>query len=457
MGIRLDWEIQAEQAQVQNAGEDPQAARIRRRARFRLILIILTLLVLSASVVFAAVMRLREVDSQIEQLLRDTVSAEVAALRIGDYQAFASLQRSASSEWLLAQKTSFDQYQDLKIERDLQLTGRVAAVEVSKARGRVQVEEIIDGVPYTRVWFYWRYEDGWHHVPPDYTFWGDSGLYVGDGVRVNYLDVDNTLAVEMGLRVKEWRQLACAALDCGELSEITIQIAPSATWTLGWASDNPWQLNVPSPYMDRARSDMPFDIDMQFQTASLLAERFVKVASKEFQPVYPADAWYLRQAVINWLVGKFVRINTNSFLVESLAANYGEQAVGLLIQFMQPDSNINILSLVTGTVSLDQINVDWRDLLTWRLATERDLLEKRDLAGFLSLYASGDEAVRTLAMARFESSSQFVDPVVVFVLAEVGEAGSPQLRANVQFKTDSGLQETEVLFRLVDNIWRRVS
>lgn len=457
MGIRLDWEIQAEQAQVQNAGEDPVAARARRRARLRLLLVILTLIVLFASVAFAVVMRLREVDGQLEQLLRDTVEAEVAALRIGDYQAFAAIQRSASSEWLLAQKARFDSYQDLKMDRDIQLTGRIAEVQISKSRGRVHVEEIIDGVPYTRIWFYWRYEDGWHHVPPDYTFWGETGTYVGEGVHVNYREVDNTLAVEIGLRIKEWRRTACAALDCGNMPSVVVHIAPDPGMTLGWSAENPWHLQVPSPYMDRARSDMPFDIEMQLQTASLVAERIMRVASQDVQPVYPSDAWYLRQAVINWLVGKFVKINTNSFLVESLATHYGDQAVGLLVQFMQPDSNVNILSLVTGAPTLDTINVDWRDLLTWRLVTEQDLLEKRDLAGFLSMYDSGSEQVRATAMSRFENPLRFENPVVNFVLPALGSDGRSQLTASVRYRTDEGIQETEVLFSLVDNVWRRTS
>ena len=51
------------------------------------------------------------------------------------------------------------------------------------ARGRgCEVEEIIGGVPYGRVWFYWRYDDGWRHVPPDYTFWGDARTVEADGV-----------------------------------------------------------------------------------------------------------------------------------------------------------------------------------------------------------------------------------------------------------------------------------
>ena len=104
MGIRLDWEIEAEQTQMHNGGEDPFAARVRRRARLRFHLILAVFLAIIGAVALAINWRLQEVDAEIEQLLRDTVGAEVAALRIGDYQAFADIQRSGAESWLISQQ-----------------------------------------------------------------------------------------------------------------------------------------------------------------------------------------------------------------------------------------------------------------------------------------------------------------------------------------------------------------
>src|SRR5262245_17072403 len=104
MGIRLDWEIEAEQAhQAHRAGEDPITARRRRIMRLRVLAFVMLALVFLGAVAGLVIWRLRTVDEEIEQLLRDTVDAEVAALRIGDLTAFLSAQCSATDDWLVAQ------------------------------------------------------------------------------------------------------------------------------------------------------------------------------------------------------------------------------------------------------------------------------------------------------------------------------------------------------------------
>ena len=127
---------------------------------------------------------MQQVTEMEESLLSQTTEAEVAALRIGDRQAYMALQRSASEEWLASQSAVFDAYQSRKINSDIQLTGRVVDVQIDGSRGRVQVEEIENDTPYVNTWFYWYYAEeldeqgrqiapaGWFHVPADYTFWG---------------------------------------------------------------------------------------------------------------------------------------------------------------------------------------------------------------------------------------------------------------------------------------------
>ncbi|MEL7233422.1 MAG: hypothetical protein AAGK74_02930, partial [Chloroflexota bacterium] len=164
MGIKLDWEIEAEQSVVQGSGEDKEAKRRRRMAQLRLLLGVVILIGLFASVYGFFVWRLRIVDNEIQRALTDTVQAEVTTLRVSDRNAFLDIQRSASETWAQAQLAEFDEYQALKVNYDVQLTGNVVDVVVDGSRGRVQVEEIIDGIPYVQTWFYWRYaEDGWRH------------------------------------------------------------------------------------------------------------------------------------------------------------------------------------------------------------------------------------------------------------------------------------------------------
>lgn len=456
MGIKLDWEIEAEQTHVKSAGEDPETRRRRRLARLRLLLFVLGVLAILGAIVGFIYLRLETVEYAVEELLRNTVDAEIAALRLGDWGAFSAAQRSASGEWLQKQEQTFQDYQALKLNSSVQLTGRILDLTIDRTRARVAVEEIINGVPYTRIWFYWRYDDGWRHVPPDYTFWGDVRRFDGQGVSVRFQAVDAPLAASLGPRLEQWLRIGCAALACGTLPAVMVDIVPDEGLQISWSGSNPWLLQVPSPYIRRARADMPFDLELQFSAAGLLAERLVLAATNNLQPVYPADAYHLRQAVISWLVGRFVEMNTNSFLIGSLAQNYGETAVGRLLQLMQPDSDARIFNEVAGVTSLEQASLDWRDLLTWRLVTEDELIRRRDEANFLALYDTRDAMVRELAYQRFAAAPLDLQKVVISAPLETGADGTPQIRAVVQAGDDPANRQ-EVLFRLVDGSWRRAS
>ncbi|MBZ0282114.1 MAG: hypothetical protein K8L97_15345 [Anaerolineae bacterium] len=456
MGIRLDWEIEAEQSKMQRAGEDPILARQRRLARVRFLLFVLVIVTIFGGIVALVFWRLRTVDAEIEQALRNTVDAEVAALRIGDYNAFAVVQRSASDEWLRAQQSLFNEYQDLKTRQAVQLTGQILDVNIDNTRARVEVQEILDGVPYSRIWFYWRYDDGWHHVPPDYTFWGDLKTAEAQNVSVRYQTVDDTLAQDASAKLSGWLSLACAALNCTP-PELSVEIVPDETLLPSWSAGNPWLLQLPSPYVHRARSDMPFDLNLQFAIASLLAERLVASTSNNLQPTYPADAYYLRQAVVSWLVGRFVQVDTNAFIINTLAANYGDAAVGRLVAALQPDSSVAVLGQITGAASLDQINLDWRDFLTWRMVTEDDLIRRNDEANFTAFYDTRDENARNLAYQRFREGAPPLSKVVITAAPEMGADGIPLIRAVMQVGETESANLQEVLFRLADGVWKRLN
>jgi hypothetical protein len=185
--------------------------------------------------------------------------------------------------------------------------------------------------------------------------------------------------------------------------------------------------------------------------ANLLSERLVSA----FTPTYPSDAYYLRQAVISWLVKRFAEIETNSFLISSLAERYGDAAVGRLLLAMQPESPVSVLSQVTGT-SLDAASLDWRDFLTWRLAVEDELILSRDEANFLALYDTVDPAVRDQAYARFSSADPGEPRTVTAVIPQQNASGVPELRAVVDVGSPVTSQE-EIIFRLADGVWKRAS
>ena len=325
------------------------------------------------------------------------------------------------------------------------------------------IEEIVDGVPYARVWFYWRYEDdadedgfvdGWRHVPPDYTFWGNLKTYAKENVTVNYREVDVDLARLVGDRLHDWMNVACTAINCEGIPTIQIEISPTMINQIDWSPDESWLLQMRSPYASRARSDLPFAPELQIQTAGLLAEKLVLHAMDDIPAAYPSDAYYLQQAVISWLVGRFVLIDTNSFLISSLATNYGEQTVGVLLQAMQPDSDASIISQVTGE-PLDQSQLDWRDFFTWRLALEADLIIRQDAENFLSLYDRRDEAVLNIASERFNQVTLADTRIVTLVqTAEPAIDGSSQRLVTARAEN---VAEEQIMYRLVDGNWVRAN
>lgn len=458
MSIRLDWEIESDRAQIQNSGEDPVTRRQRRTARLRLLVFVLGILLLIGAVFGLIAYRLETVEAEIQEALRNTIDAEIAALRLGDWSAFSAAQRSASREWLQAQELLFNDYQHLKMEHKVQLTGRILDLTVDDLRGRAKVEEIIDGVPYSRVWFYWRYDDGWRHVPPDYTFWGAVSRIEKAGLAVRYQAVDAAMGESLAARLDEWLRDGCAVLTCGSLPTLNVEIVPEVGLEVSWAQADPWLLQILSPLVGRARSDMPFDLDLQLKVGHLLAERLVATASNNFQPWYPNDASYFRQAVVSWLVGRFVKVDTGAFLLNSLAQNYDAAAIGRLLRALQPDSSLQLLTQITGVPSVEQANLDWRDYLTWRLVTADDLLAKRDEANYLSFWDTRDENARNQAYQLF--TAQVVGDVKKAVISAPVERtpdGTAEIRAVVQMGEGEAATTEVVLFRFVNGAWRRVN
>lgn len=456
MGIQLDWEIEAEHERVRGGEEDPEARRRRRRAMARLIGVIMGFTLVIGGLIGAAALRLRYVDWQIELLLRDTVDAEVAALRIGNQAAFIDGQRSATADWTQRQLATFEHYQGLKTQPNTALTGEILSATVEGQRGRVQVQEIIDGVPYAVAWFYWRYEDGWRHVPPDVTFWGEPGRVETPRVQVVYSQLDEAAARMGAERLTAWIDFACgsAALNCVSLPVITLDIVAQEGVRLDWKAGADWTLQLPSPYLNRVRLDMPFDPNRQLEVASIIAERLVDATTGNMEMQYPADAYYLRQGVISWLTGRFTGLQTNSFLVDSLAANGGESAVGNLTSALQADSSILVFAGVTGE-TIEDAGLDWRDYLTWRLRLESELMSQGAEGAFLALYDTGDSFVRDLANSRYAAGVAPDDWVVMSIQRATDTNGAWVLETVVQSEADG--TQTDVLFRLVDGVWKRAS
>lgn len=457
MGIKLDWEIQAEQARVPNQGEDPVARRERWRQRVRGLLLIAIGIGVMAALAALMWVRLRDVDASIDATLRNTVSAEVTAIRIGDRSAFLEIQRSATDEWIRRQASEFERYQALKLEDQLDMTGRVLDTAIDGTRGRVRLEEIIDGVPYARVWFYWRYEDGWHHVPPDYTFWGlDAVLIRGGeadpGVQVRYYAVDAPAAEALADQVAGWVTTACAAGLC-PAAPLQIEILPSETQVLEWGDDG--VLRLPSPYITGAYLPQPFDPNLQQSTAERIARRLVEAASPAAL-LYPTDAYYLRESAMAWLINSFLGREQMATLWASIAQSYGAEAVGRVLGALAPNDTLAVLTRVLGAGSLADQRLDWRDTIAWRLTAEQTALATRDRTLYLQFYDQTSQGTLSAANARFDTASALEVPPVVLSFAQGTDAtGTPLLRVLVVQPANG--EQTTLDFRLIDGVWKRAN
>lgn len=454
--MKLDWQIESDRyyGSGQQHREDPEFGRQRRRRVRRMLLTVLAMFAVVAAVVWFILHRLNEADERIRLLLENTVRAEITALNLGEQATFERIQRSASDDWLRAQAEWYLQYQADKVITDRVLTGRILSVTVERQRGRVQVEEIENGVPYVRTWFYWNYDvtrdadgnvthpAGWYHVPPDYTFWGEPRAIERERFVVRYQGLDAPFARSLADELGRWYDLLCAALDCSRLTYLTVDIVPNPGGRVVWQSDASWQLVVPSPYMVRARYDQPFHGSLARDVAGLLAQRAVSAVS--LTPDRELDAQFVKESVERWLVGRWLQIDNGAYLVESIVQQYGAASVSRLLAEMRPNSAISLVSRALQ-IDLGAAPLDWRDFLSFRLAVEEQAARRGDLQTLARLYEPTPQGQQRAAERMMASGGA---TVVVSVTRETSPEGLPQLFA----VTADG---QAVIFRLVDGIWVR--
>ncbi len=453
--IRLEWDIETQKIEKSDS-EDPQTKWARRRNLLRLFLLIAIILGIAVGGILFVQNRLDEVDRELDQLLRDTVQAEVAAIRIGDFDTFINLQRSATDEWLNTQQLIYQNYEQLKVNNDVKLTGNVLATEIEGQRGRAIVEEIIDGVPYAHVWFYWRYTDGWRHVPPDLTFWGEDKVIESENIQIRYRTVDELFAEQINDAVPNWLIRGCEILQCPQTPQLTIEIVPDTPEPIIWVDELNWLIRLQSPYVTGARADSPFDIQRQILFANTIAERLMNQQTNYMAVNSPHDVVHLQQAVVGYLVEQFIQIDTNSLLMESIVTQYGEDKISQLVSLFAPTADMTIIQQVVPA-PLGQANLDWRDFITWRLSLENNLITSRSEAEWLNLYDTSDETVRIEAYNRYTNGILMEQPIAIDQQVQTSASGLPQLRFTIRVGTENTFRDDIVLFNLINNIWKRAS
>lgn len=470
MGIKLDWDIDSEQGRQRQHKEDPRNRRARYGGFLRLLLVVILFLGAIGGIAYGIYWRWNTVNDQLETVLTNTVQAEVAALRIGNYDEFMSFQRSADDEWLVDQTQRFDTYQRLKLEADVSLTGHILDTTIVDRRARVQVQEIIDGVPYVQTWFYWYYVERiyddagnlddirryWAHVPPDYEFWGDAASISTERYTINYRTLDEAVAQRLAQHLTDWLDDGCALFDCARVTPLTVDIVTNNVPPIAWDERDPQRLIVRSPYRDRARADLPFDQQYQLDLATLLANRLVDTTMTVADVRYPTDAYYLRTSIVAWLTGRFMQLNPETHLIDSLINNYDRSILPATLRALQANATLSVLTQVTGTTTLTDVNADWRDFVGWRLQTEADLIRRSDEANWRTLYDLRDSSITAIAYDRFNANNPPAYRVLEAYIT-LNNALTPQLQARVQVIRGETVEEQLVLFNLVNGTWLRAS
>lgn len=458
MGIRLDWEVNTSPGGRTVATEDPNQRRQRRTMRVRFIALLFGIAA-GLGVVWAVIAwRLDDANAYIESLLRDTIEAEFAALRLGDRLAFDAIQRSATDDWLVYQSQVFDAFQNGKLAGTLELTGNVRDIEIDGTRGRAIVEWTDNGTPYSQAWFYWRYEEGWRRVPPDYTFWGRQQELRGQNVTVSYRDVDAALAEAVGLRVEGWIASTCGPiLQCGDLPHITIDISADlyASWGWGSGTGNDWTFTVESPYIVGARSDQPFSGRTLETVANGIAQRLIGASqgsSGSFN--LTTDAGYLIDATRTWLVGQFIGIDSGSTLIQSMADTSGRPSIGVLIRALTPESRLDSVLAAVNQTDVRAANLNWSHFFAYRLNLEAEYI----LTDPNQVYPLYDPAMVDRVTERTGSRAPIPDDIAVTTNDIIdGPDGAPTLIANVRMTFGDTVQQENVYFFWRDGTWLRGS
>ncbi|MBN1681527.1 MAG: hypothetical protein JW966_14700 [Anaerolineae bacterium] len=475
MGIKLDWQVEYEQEHLY-ATEDPGTRRKRRRARVQLLFLIALLVGVIALGAWLVLWRIDMVADHRRQDLIDTAQIETTALRLGDYASFITIQRSEDPNFMLEQSREFEEYQELKQAHRVELPGTVVDVSIDGRTGRVVIEEIIDGVPYHVVWFYWYYDDngssnptGWRRVPDNLAFWGDAAETSTGDVRVTYHDLDADLAEALAPMAALWWQRGCEVLQCTTVPDtLHIDIVAEKPTAVEWTTYDPWTLRVTSPLTGRSRADVSFAPELQLAVIEQIAGRLVRHATGSVLPVAYSDAAWLHDELAAWLGSTLAAEQglamPGSPFFDALIRQYGPGAQATALHTLRADSTLDtVLSGVTGVplamLSVDQSNdLAWNDFFRWRLTLESRLLNQPDSGGaFLTLYDLEDQASANEATLRLESPAYAARPVPQVIAVAITRDDATNTYAFVETaRTENGIDLTEtIVWRLAGGTWKR--
>ncbi len=445
MSVKLDWQIEADRA-AERAGEDPAFHRERRRQK--LLLLLLTLALLGGVFFIGALLfwRIASVDNALRQGLINAARAETLALKIGDLPAFLGLMRGGAADWTPTQSARFNRYQTLKQKGQIQFTDNILDAEVDGQRGRIVIEETLDGQRQMVVWYYWRYPDGWRHVPSDLTFWGEPDAITGKETTVKFKSMDRGYADALSKRVERWWTTNCVYLGCTTLPPLTVEIIAGADQRPAWdenAETPTLKIGSPLATGDRAPIDIPSMWEQSI--AEKLATRLFDISTGNLQTNPNTDAAWLRSSVIEWLTAVMLGRGdmTQIAFIESIQKKYNAAGVASIVQSLSVNSDISIVGRALRQ-PIESLDLDWRTFFQWRLALEKEFVKVGNQKELLNLWDSTPEALAAFRIRFTQTNLPLPQVETVQLIGNTATIGA---------KTNG--QPAQIGFRVVNGTWKR--
>ncbi len=395
--VKFDWEVKSINPAQKIPLDATASSDLENRQVMLPFVMMLIILVVVGGVIGFALYRLEQIQKTIQNRLHETVKAEVSFLRLGDRTQFLAVQRSASPSWLETQATLYEDYQYLKTQQVLTLNAEIVSTVIDGNRARVQVMEQINGQAYLQTWFYWNYEDGWRHVPTDYTFWGELKTQTGEYINLTYAELDQAIAIDLLNTLEGGLAQVCLWITCEPLN---IHLVSREGLSVNWSVTIPNQLEVTSPYVERVALHQPIAETLMGDVTLQIAKHLAQANGASLQTGDFSDRAFIENQLVAYIQSHLLTGESVSNLFIDLNTHFESPKIQEVLQLSLQNSFIPLLQALFAESILGEMPIDWSPYANWLLSREHAYWDIEDSAAFNTLYLN-DSLSQLVAMTRY--------------------------------------------------------
>ncbi len=404
--VKFDWEVKSQFSLQKIHPDASSSSDLSTRQRMAPLLMLLAIISIVGGVIGFASYRLAQIQQTIQNHLHESVKAEVSFLRLGDRTQFLAVQRSASPSWLETQSILFDEYQYLKTQQRLNLDAEIVSTVIDGNRARVQVLEQIEGQPYLQTWFYWNYQDGWRHVPADYTFWGEPKTQAGDYITMNYAMLDQTIALSLFDNLERGMAQVCVWITCDPFAVLLVS---REGLSVNWSATVPNQLEVSSPYVGRVALRQPLPETLMDELTLQLAKALAQANGASLQVDDWSDRAFIETQLVAYIQSYLLSREPVDNLFVDLKTHFESPKVQDVLQASSQSTFIPLLQELLAQPTLHDMPLTWEPYANWLLRKEYAYWDIEDEQGFYSIYVN-DSLSQLIAMTRYAAPQINLQP-----------------------------------------------